>query len=149
MELGNLPEATAELNRIPAPFQNHPRVLETRWNIAAQARDWAAALALARTLLDTAPEISSGWLHHSYSVRRAPGGGVQAAWDALFPALEKFPKTAIIPYNLACYACQLRQLDTARALFKRALDLTDKSRLKEMALQDSDLQLLWPEIPGL
>ncbi len=149
MELGNLTEARKELDRIAAAFQNHPRVLEARWKIAAQAQDWTAALAVAREFLDATPDAPTGWLHHSYSLRRAPGGGVQAAWDALFPALERFPTLAVLPYNLACYACQLGQLERARSLFKRALDLSDKPSLKQMALQDPDLQALWPELPGL
>jgi tetratricopeptide (TPR) repeat protein len=148
-ELGNLPEARMELDRIAAVYQKHPCVLEARWKIAARAQDWAVALALARALLDTAPEAPTGWLHHSYSLRRAPGGGVQAAWDALLPALDKFPALAVIPYNLACYACQLGQLDQARSLLRRALELSYKPSLKQMALQDPDLQPLWPEIPGL
>jgi hypothetical protein len=75
-----------------------------------------------------------------------PGGGLRAAWNALAPALDRFPKHEIIPYNLACYACQLDQLDQARILFQRALATGNKKHLKEMALDDSDLQPLWNEI---
>ncbi len=60
------------------------------------------------------------------ALRRDPDGGLQAPWDALFPAMEKFPDEAIIPYNLACYACQMDKPDKARILFARALAVGDK-----------------------
>ena len=79
----------------------------------------------------------------------APGGGLQAAWDALFPAMEKFPTEGIVPYNLACYACQLQQLDVARIMFKRAASLGEKNQFKLMALRDPDLKPLWDELRQL
>jgi len=39
-----------------------------------------------------------------------PLGGAKAAWDALLPAADKFPNNPNIPYNLACYACQMNKL---------------------------------------
>jgi len=74
---------------------------------------------------------------------------LQVAWDSLFPAMEKFPEEGIVPYNLACYACQLQQLDVARIMFKRALSLGDKGQFKKMALRDPDLQPLWDEFREL
>jgi len=146
MELGNSAEARAELDSITAPFQNHPHVLEVRWAVCAQEQNWPAALKAARGLLQAAPERSSGWLHQAYSLRRVPEGGLQAAWDVLFPAMGKFPKDAIIPYNLACYACLLQRLDDARDLVKRAIKVAGRDHIRQMALSDSDLQPLWDEI---
>ena len=147
--LGNPAEAKAELARLPKRLQNHPEALEIRWAIHALEQDWPQALAAARALLQSAPESPFGWVHQAYSLRRLPDGGLQAAWDALFPAMEKFPKNHIIPYNLACYACQLRQPDKARVLLVRAMGLGGRERIKRMALNDPDLRPLWAEIGTL
>jgi tetratricopeptide (TPR) repeat protein len=144
--LGNLAEARLELDQIEAPLQAHPAVLDLRWAIAAQEKDWPAALAVARQLVAAAPGLPQGWLHQAYATRRVKEGGLQAAWDSLFPVLKQFPEDALIPYNLACYACQLEQLELARDLLKKAMARAGKPEIKTLALQDADLQLLWPEI---
>src|SRR5579862_7595548 len=104
--LGNPAEARAELSRLRSAAQTHPHVLEMRWAICAREADWPAALEIARVLREAAPDEPVSWLHYAYALRRTPEGGLPAAWDALRPALEKFPSEAIVPYNLACYACQ-------------------------------------------
>jgi len=149
LELGNVAEARAELARMDESLRDHPQVLEVRWGIFAQEQAWPQALEVARELVRIAPELPTGWLHQAYAVRRAPGGGLEAAWKALFPALAKFPDVAIIPYNLACYACQLQQLDEARELLGRAIETGGKSQIQKIALADSDLQPLWSEIRHL
>lgn len=150
MELGNAAEATAELGHIPERLQNHPTVLEVRWQICAEEKDWTAAFENARKQVDAAPEMLSGWVHRAYAARRAPGGGLEAAWESLFPAMERFPEDEIVPYNLACYACQMQQLDVARIMFKRALGLgNNHQQLKRMALNDPDLKPLWDEFREL
>ena len=145
--LGNPAEARAELGRISEANREHPQVLETLWQLEAAEADWDAARAAAERLLKLLPDDPRAWLHHAYALRRAKaGGGLRAAWYALSPALEKFPREPTVPYNLACYACQLRQLDEARALLKRALAAGGRENIKRMALQDSDLAALWGEI---
>ena len=149
LELGNVVEARAELAQIDATLQNHPAVLAIRWGILAEEKNWIAALAIARELVVLVPDSPMGWLHQAYAIRRIPEGGLQVAWDCLFSALEKFPKVAVIPYNLACYACQLDQMAKARALLRQAMKIDGKNHIKEMALNDADLKPLWDEIRGL
>jgi len=144
--LGNPGEAKAELEKIGAAFQNHPDVLELRWWICAEQDRWQEGLQIARSLLHHAPERSSGWLHQAYALRRVPEGNVKAAWKALLPAFDKFPKESIISFNLSCYACQMELLDAARVWLKRALVLGGKTKIKQMALRDPDLKPLWDEI---
>ena len=146
LELGCRAEARAELDLISAAQQRHPNVLEVRWAIFADEKQWEAALDVARKLLRRAPDRPTGWLHHAYALRRVPEGGLQMAWEALKPAVEKFPNEPIIPYNLSCYACQMRQLDQARVWLKRALKIGDPEKIKQMALDDPDLPPLWNEI---
>jgi predicted Zn-dependent protease len=149
LELGSAADARAELAQIAAALQEHPDVLEVRWLVAAEEKQWEEGLAIAQALLQYAPKRSSGWLHQAYALRRVPGGGVAKAWEALLPASERFPKEPVIPYNLSCYACQMQQLDTARHWLQRAATVGGKERIKSMALQDPDLEPLWPEIMAL
>ena len=149
VELGNMPEATAELERLSPAARNHPDALEVRWVISAEEKDWSKGLTVASTLLEANPQNPTGWLHRAYALRRVKEGGVKAAWEALLPAFEKFPKESTIPYNLSCYACQMRQLDEARVWLKRALEVGGKERIKQQALSDPDLQPLWEEIRQL
>ena len=149
MELGNVAEAKAELAQVSPAQQEHPNVLEVGWSISAGQGLWVEALVIARALLRCAPKRSSGWLHQAYALRRVPDGGVQKACEALLPAFDKFPKEPTIPFNLACYACQMRQLDAARDWLKRAVAIGGKEKVIGMALNDRDLEPLWDEIRQL
>ena len=146
MELGLPAEAETELDKISAPLQCHPDVLEVRWLLLAQTRRWENALAVAQALLKGAPNRSSGWLHQAYSLRRVSKDGLQQARQALLPAYDKFPREPTIAYNLSCYACQMQQLEEARAWLRCALKIGGKRKIKQMALDDPDLQPLWEEI---
>jgi len=149
LELCNPSEARAEVAHISPAQQEHPDVLEVRWSISAAQKSWTEALQIAQALLRRAPKRSSGWLHQAYAMRRVPEGGLQKAWEALLPAFHKFPKEPIIPFNLACYACQMRQLDAARDWLQRAVAISGREKIKPMALKDSDLEPLWEEIRRL
>jgi tetratricopeptide (TPR) repeat protein len=149
LELGDPVEAENDLNQIAPEQQTHPDVLEVRWIILAQTKRWGAALEISRKLMKLAPNRSSGWLHQAYSLRRAGDDGLQAAWEALLPAYGKFPREATIPYNLSCYACQMQRFEEARTWLRRALKVGNKQQIKQMALEDADLQPLWDEIRRL
>jgi hypothetical protein len=124
-------------------------VLEVRWLVCAEEGHWEGGLQTARDLLHRDPDRASGWLHQAYALRRARGGGLQQAWDALLPAADKFPDEPTIPYNLACYACQMQRLDEARVWLKRAAKIGGKDRIRAMALADPDLEPLRDELPKL
>jgi tetratricopeptide (TPR) repeat protein len=149
LELGNVREARSELERVNPELQDHPDVLEASWLLCSEERDWTRGLDCARRLLLAAPKRATGWLHQAYALRRVPGGGLSAAWDALLPAWQMFPKEPVIPYNLACYACQLGRRTEALVWLKRALSAGNKEDIKKMALDDRDLEPLRSEIPGL
>jgi tetratricopeptide (TPR) repeat protein len=149
LELGNPIEAKSELARIEPALRNHPDVLELSWAIHAHTQDWHIALETARALLQCDPHRCTGWLHQAYALRRVPEGGLEAAWEALYPALDGFPSDPTVPYNLACYACQLGQLAEARKLIEEAINRGDKRTIKQMALNDPDLAPLRELIPKL
>jgi hypothetical protein len=150
LELGNAAEAGEEIARVAPESLNHPDVLDVRWMVCAAGRSWDAALEVAETLVEIAPERSSGWVHRAYALRRVRHGGLQMAWAALRPAYEKFPKEDIIPYNLACYAAQSGRLDAAWEWLHKAMEAAgDVNGIKERAMADADLQPIWDRIREL
>lgn len=149
LELGNVAEARAELNRISAAVQERADLLEVRWILDAREEDWPAALKTAERLVKIAPANASGWLHRAYATRRVSKDGVQKAEAVLIPAVEKFPEEPTIPYNLACYACVQGRLEDARNWLKEAVKRGGKKKIQKMALSDSDLEALWGEIKRL
>ena len=149
LELGNPAEAKAELARLTTALQNHPDVMELRWLICAEEKNWEEGLQAAEALVRSAPERPTGWLHRAYALRRVPDGTLQKAWEALLPAAALFPKEPIIPFNLACYACQMQQMDSALDWLKSAMTVGDRDFIKQMALQDPDLQPLLERIKPL
>jgi hypothetical protein len=150
LELGNPAEAGDEVARISPAALNHPDVLEVRFTVCAAGQRWDSAAEIAETLVNVAPDRSSGWVHRAYALRRAHSGGLQLAWAALRPALEKFPKVSIIPYNLACYAAQFGRLDEAWEWLHKAMEAEgDVNRIKQMALHDRDLEALWERVREL
>jgi tetratricopeptide (TPR) repeat protein len=144
--LGNPAEALAELDGVSAGNRMHPAVLEVRWAVYAEMKRWDLALATAEDLIGVLPGKVDGWLHRAYALRRAPGGGLSQAWEALLPVAEKFPKQPLVAFNLACYACQMQRPDDAREWLRRAKRIEGGKEIVQMALADSDLEPLWPEI---
>jgi tetratricopeptide (TPR) repeat protein len=144
LELGNLTEAAAELAKISEPQRNHPEVLSVHWNIYASEKKWEAGVAVANQIVETAPDYPFGWIHRSYALHELKR--TQEAFDQLLPAVSRFPKLSLIPYNLSCYCCQLCKFEESMIWFQKALLLGDPKQIKQMALEDPDLQPLKSEI---
>jgi hypothetical protein len=149
LELGVPSEAALELAKIDPRLLEHTDVLEVRWQVEAAHPNWEAALGVAEKIIEVAPEKDVGWLHRAYALRRANGGGLKKAWQALRPAFELFPKTWLIPYNLACYAAQLGFMEEAWDWFIKASAVGELEHVRGMALEDSDLEGLRERIQSL
>ena len=147
LELGNPIEAHLEWKRITESTQKAPASLEVLWRICAARKQWNDALETARELIALDPENPAGWIDRSFSLHEMKR--TAEAWEQLFPVAEKFPRVSVIPYNLACYACQLGRLTEAKELLKRAMTLQSKIEIKQMALADPDLKPLREDIEGL
>jgi hypothetical protein len=151
--LGAWQEANEELGKITIEFQTHPDVLKMRWAVAAVGKQWDACAEVGVLLVEAEPEESFGWVNRSYALRRATGGGLQAAYDALKPAADRFKDVEQVGYNLACYCCQLGRLDEAREwlakAFSTALRNGRATHLKQEALAETDLKPLWKEIASI
>lgn len=151
--LGLPREAISELHEVSCDALAQPTTLNLLWVAHAELEEWDQAGDVANRLVECAPDEPGGWIHRAYAIRRKQGGSIQEAWTALYPAVQLFPEETIIPYNLACYACQLEDLDEAMMWFERACAIPAEPRvvttLKKMALGDEDLKAVWEEIEKL
>jgi hypothetical protein len=78
----------------------------------------------------------------AYATRRAES--LQAAQSILLEGVERLPAVSIFHYNLACYECQLGQLEVAKARLAHAFKLDPSWRLA--ALDDEDLRPVWDSL---
>ena len=141
--LGDIAEARHELDQIASKFMHHPDVLEVEFALAAKKRLWTNCMDIAAALLERAPDRPTAWINCAITLHQLKQ--TQEAWDALYTVRNRFPKVSTIPYNLACYACQLGRINDSRQWLKRALSVGGK-KIRSLALEDPDLQPLWDEI---
>ena len=145
--LGDYVEAAAELEKIAPRLRAHHDVLQTRYEIYAQAKRWDDALAIVSTLVPQFPNNPHNWIHQSYALHELKR--TAEARDLLLPAAAKFKKIGLIRYNLACYECQLGNLPAAKKWLTKAFKLNPQNEFKLDALADPDLKPLWPYIATL
>jgi tetratricopeptide (TPR) repeat protein len=146
--LGDLVSASDELEKITPAFRAHPAVLLMRCKIYQAAKKWGYLIEISETLIEQLPKLADAWIHRSYALHEL--NQTREAFDLLLPAAKKFPKLPVIPYNLACYACQLGKLEDAMKQIEQAIDLADKNNdIRLDALEDPDLEPLWLQIGDL
>lgn len=141
-ELGLWREAWRELDCLAGEAQLRPDVVEMRILILINERKWREALNLSRKLAEVAPQEEGGWVHSAFCLHEL--GRTSEAFQALLSAPVSLREKAIFHYNLACYACVLGQIDTAREALRRSIAL-DK-RYRDFALTDRDLEPLHAEM---
>ena len=142
--MGDHIEANEELENITPELRAHPAVLAVRWEIYAAAKKWEATLEIAAALILLDPDDPLGWVHRSYALHELKR--TAEARDNLLRVVDKFPISATMRYNLACYESQLGRLEQAKNWLEKAFALGDARKLKLAALDDPDLQPLWKEI---
>lgn len=147
LDLHRASDARGELQQVSTANACDPEVLEVWWRIHAAERNWGEALRVAEMELMTAPDRMSGWVDRSYSLHELRRTG--EAHEALLPAVKKFPRASLIPYNLACYACQLGNRQEACRWLHEAIARADKAEIKRLALNDPDLAALRDQIEQL
>ncbi|MFT4687853.1 MAG: tetratricopeptide repeat protein [Verrucomicrobiia bacterium] len=147
LELSCPQEARAEFQSLSAAFREHPEALQLHWQLDVAEKNWRSALKIAAQILQLAPDQPAGWIDRSYALHEL--GETHEAMAKLVPAYEMFPNEAVIPYNLACYCCQLKDIATAKTWFERAVRRGDKRALLKMALSDFDLEPLWAELESM
>lgn len=147
LELGNKKEANAELQKIARELRTHPDVLKVSWDVYAAGRNWESALEVAAALIQIDPEDPLGWVHRSYCLHELKR--TTEARDSLLRVVSRFPLSATMRYNLACYECQLGRLTSAKNWLRKAFVLGDRKQMKKVALEDPDLGPLQRDIENL
>lgn len=146
--LGDAAEARSEFEQIRPARRTHPQVLDCEWQLLAREQRWQAAVEVGERMVRVSPNDASAWVHRSFALHELRR--TREAFDQLLPAVERFPGETVIPYNLACYTCQLGDLPAARRWLNQSLALTESADHKlirlRSALTDVDLAPLWPEL---
>lgn len=142
--LGNSHEAERELDQISFALRAHPEVLRVRYHLYEAGRKWELAAETAQNLCHLLPDTPFGWIHLAYSLHELKR--TREAYNVLMPVVDKFPEEYILRYNLACYACQLGNIEEARQWLDKAMALGGSDEVKKTALTDPDLQPMWTEI---
>jgi hypothetical protein len=81
---------------------------------------------------------------HSSSKLAARKSRPDVALEILLDAEVKFPREPAIPYNLACYYCQLGEMEKAKRYLKEAFEIDLNWR--KAALDDEDLRPFWDSL---
>jgi lipopolysaccharide biosynthesis regulator YciM len=106
VELGMFQEANDQLENVDPFNRVAPEVLAVRLAIYQGLKKWELMQQIANRLAEFQPDDIPWTISLAYATRRADS--IQAAKEILLNAEPKFPKEAIIKYNLACYFCQMR-----------------------------------------
>ena len=142
LELGMFLDAEAELDAIDPSVRRVPDVMAVRMEIYSRQKDWERMRGIAERLTRIDPN-DPGWVvSYAFATRRAES--LQAARGILLAAIERHPREPVIPYNLACYECQLGNLKSATRYLEHAIKM--KPGMRAMALDDPDLEPLWDSL---
>jgi Tfp pilus assembly protein PilF len=120
-ELGMYLDADAELEEIDAEVRHVAEVLAVRLRIYKGLEKWELMRTVAGRLAAHDPDKPQWPLSLAYATRRAQS--IEAAKSILLEAVERLPKEPILHYNLACYECQLGELEVAKARLAHAFNL--------------------------
>ena len=119
----------------------HPNALLVQWELAARARNWPSAMALAKAIIFRFPNEAIGWIYHAFAQQQM--GQVNEARQTLLVAARQFPNDWRIAYNMACYAAQLGDIAGAWNWFDRALEIGDPHAIQSCAKEEPSLRPLW------
>ena len=142
VELGMFQEANDQLENIDPFNRAAPEVLAVRIAIYHGLKKWELMAEIAKRLADFQPDDLQWTVSLAHATRRADS--INAAKQILLDAESKFPKEAIIKYNLACYFCQTGEIENAKGYLNKAFEIDSSWRLK--ALDDEDLKPLWDSL---
>jgi hypothetical protein len=98
-------DANDQLEKIDPFNRAAPEVLAVRLAIYRGLKKWELMQQIAKRLKQFEPDNVQWTISLVYATRRAYS--IDVAMEILVDAQAKFPREAGIPYNLACYCCQL------------------------------------------
>src|SRR5215467_12105727 len=121
VELGMFQEASDQLENIDPFDRAAPEVLAVRIAVYQGLKKWELMQEIAKRLAESQPDDIQWTISLAYATRRADS--IKAAKEILLNAEPKFPKNAVIKYNLACYFCQTGDIKTAKNYLKEAFEI--------------------------
>ncbi len=142
--LGDHLSANQELDNITPELRAHPDVLKVRYEVFSAGKKWDAAVEIARIIAKLLPDNPWGQVHLAFALHELKR--TQEAYDTVRPVVDQFPQDWQMRYNLACYSCQLGNLKEAMEWLSKAMQLAGKKDIRQLALDDNDLQPLWLKI---
>jgi Flp pilus assembly protein TadD len=145
LELGMLEDAALALEEIESADKTRNEVRSAQLNLYMAAKEWGMAAAVAGQMAEVDPQNACWWINLAYSVRRIES--IEKAEAILLRAREIHPESAIIAFNLACYACVGGRIEEAKLRLRIAISL-DKD-IRKLAIDDEDLRTLRGWIDGL
>lgn len=137
LELGCPSDADQELDKIDLSLHSHPDVLKLRCEVCCRSKQWDKMIEIAKQMIQLFPERPEGWINRSNALHFLQN--YQEAYDTLRPALERFPESPHLRYNLACFCCRMNRLEEAQNWLKQAFSIKGGSALRPLALADPDL----------
>lgn len=146
LALGMTRQASAELKAIAKPDWDSLDVLRVRVDLAMETKRWKSVITLAARVCEASPESEGAWIARAYALHEL--GSTEQARAVLLEA-EPIHGThsAVLHYNLACYACVLGFMNEARRRLGTASAM-DRAWLAS-ALEDPDLEAMRPHIARL
>jgi tetratricopeptide (TPR) repeat protein len=142
VELGMFQDANDQLENIDPFNRAAPEVLAVRLVIYRGLKKWELMQQIAKRLRQFEPDNVQWTTSLAYATRRAYS--IDMAMEILLNAEAKFPTEGAIPYNLACYYCQLGEMETAKRYLKKAFEIDLNWR--KAALDDEDLKPFWDSL---
>src|SRR5947209_11087831 len=115
-EVGMFEDANEELESVDPFNRTTPEVLRVRAAIYHATEKWELLRVVALRLTRLEPENMDWVVSLSYATRRSVS--IELARDILLAAKPNFPKEAILPFNLACYECQLGEMMRRRITYE-------------------------------
>jgi hypothetical protein len=114
-------------------------LLKLRLQILIAMQRWEAAAILGDSIIVKEPADGDFFWLTAYAVRRCRS--LVDARNTLLLGRERLQNTPLFHFNMACYECQLGNLDAAKAYLAAAFKL--EPRWRALALEEKDLEPLW------
>ncbi len=137
-ELGMHEEAVRALDEIAPNDQSRKEVMAFRIALAMAASAWVRGADLSARMVQAEPDEPMWWIDYAYCVRRSIS--LEEAEKILLRAITIHPHSALIRYNLACYASVTGRLVEARHRLEEAQALD--AGMRALAIADDDLRPL-------
>lgn len=135
-------DADAKLEEIDPDVRHVPEVLAVRLQSYCGLKKWELMQTVASKLAKHDPNEVQWAVSWAYATRRADS--IEIARNILLHALERHPEATILHFNLACYECQLVNMEEAKERLGRTVELAPQWRM--LAMEDEDLKLLWDSL---